>query len=143
VATKDDVTASHLFTASLGARARRGRKADRRNAFVRFTAAKHGRPLFGTLVMLAESQPWLPAHTLTSCGRLSVFSQVRDLARQHAAGGTHHLRCGVCMLALTPLVPNNRRDNVTTGPALADHGPVNRRHRGNRTALLPISNMPR
>ncbi|HUH71297.1 MAG TPA: IS66 family transposase, partial [Mycobacterium sp.] len=26
------------------------------------TAAKHGRQPFDTLVMLAEGQPWLPAH---------------------------------------------------------------------------------
>ena len=26
------------------------------------TAAKHGRTFFGTLVMLAEGQPWMPAH---------------------------------------------------------------------------------
>jgi transposase len=27
------------------------------------TAAKHGRNLFDTLVMLAQGRPWLPAHT--------------------------------------------------------------------------------
>ncbi|HEX2398782.1 MAG TPA: IS66 family transposase, partial [Mycobacterium sp.] len=28
------------------------------------TAAKHGRTFFDTLVMLAEGQPWMPAHQI-------------------------------------------------------------------------------